>query len=101
MPWTLASAVKHTKKATTPAKKKQWAATANAVLKKTGDDAKAVKIANAAVKKKPAPAAAKPSMMSKSSASYHPDTNLPEKVLNKSKPKSKFDSESTKQKKSK
>jgi len=51
-PWTLKDAIGKTKKASTPAKKKQWAATANAVLKKTGDDAKAIKIANAAVKRK-------------------------------------------------
>jgi hypothetical protein len=54
MPWTLASAVKHTKKASTLAKKKQWAATANAVLGKSGDEGKAVRIANAAVGKHPA-----------------------------------------------
>ena len=41
----------NTKKASSPTKKKQWAATANAVLKKTGDDVAAIKIANAAVKK--------------------------------------------------
>lgn len=53
MPWTMESAIKHTKRAKSGATKKQWAATANAVLKKTGDEAKAVRIANAAVKKHP------------------------------------------------
>ncbi len=54
MPWTPKNGpARHTKKASTPAKKKQWAATANAVLKKTGDDATAIKIANAAVKRHP------------------------------------------------
>ncbi len=54
MPWTLSSGMKHTKKANTPAKKQQWASTANAVLKKSGNEGKAVRIANAAVKKKTA-----------------------------------------------
>lgn len=52
MPWTPKDAPKKTKKANTPAEKKQWAKTANAVLKKTGDDARAVRIANAAISKK-------------------------------------------------
>ncbi len=51
MPWKAKDAAKHTKKATTPAKKEKFAKTANAVLKKTGDEGKAVRIANAAVKK--------------------------------------------------
>ena len=53
MPWSMESAGKHTKKAKTPATKKQWSSTANAVLAKTGDDAQAIRIANAAVKKHP------------------------------------------------
>lgn len=53
MPWTPNDGPKrHTKKATTPAKKKAWSATANAVLKKTGDEGSAVRIANSVVKKK-------------------------------------------------
>jgi hypothetical protein len=51
MPWTLESALRHTKKASTPAKRAQWASTANAVLKSSGDEGKAVRIANAAVSK--------------------------------------------------
>jgi len=50
MPWKKTDAKKHSKKAVGP-KAKQWSATANAVLEKTGDDAKAIKIANAAIKK--------------------------------------------------
>lgn len=53
MPWTMKSATKHSAKADTPAKKKQWSDTANAVLAKSGDEGKAVRIANAAVKKHP------------------------------------------------
>jgi len=47
------SGLKHTKKANTPAKKRQWASTANAVLEKTGDEARAIRTANAAVAKHP------------------------------------------------
>ena len=50
MPWSGKDAKKKTKKADTPAKRKRWANIANDVLKKTGDDASAVKIANAAMK---------------------------------------------------
>lgn len=54
MPWKPDSGpARHTKAADTPAKKKQWSSTANAVLKKTGDDGQAVRIANAAVKNHP------------------------------------------------
>lgn len=50
MPWKSEEAKQHNKKATGK-KSKQWSATANAVLEKTGDDAKAIRIANAAIKK--------------------------------------------------
>ena len=54
MPWSENDGPsRHTKKANTPAKKKQWAAAANAVRDKTGDEGKAVRIANAAVAKHP------------------------------------------------
>ena len=54
MPWTPGDGPKrHTKAADTPAKRKQWSDTANSVLKKTGNDASAIKIANAAVKNYP------------------------------------------------
>ena len=50
MPWTAADASRFTKHA--KGKEKQWAQTANAVLKRTGDDAVAIKAANASVHKK-------------------------------------------------
>jgi len=53
MPWSDSDAPTHTKKATTTATKKQWSAVANSVLSKTNDEGKAVRIANAAVKKHP------------------------------------------------
>ncbi len=53
MPWDAKDAKGKTKKADTPAKGKQWAATANAVLDKDGDEGKAIRIANAAVAKHP------------------------------------------------
>lgn len=52
MPWSPADASGKTKKAKSPAAKKQWSATANAVLAKSGDEGKAVRIANAAVAKR-------------------------------------------------
>ena len=52
MPWTAADATRHTKSARTAAQKRKWARVANAVLKKTGNEALAIKIANAAVKVK-------------------------------------------------
>lgn len=53
MPWTLKSAPKHTKKATTKAKKHQWASVANSVLASGKSEGAAVRIANSAVKKHP------------------------------------------------
>ncbi len=52
MPWKPSDASKKNKKVDTPSEKKQWATVANKVLKSTGDDAKAVKAANAAIKKR-------------------------------------------------
>ena len=57
MPWTAASAFRHDKSAKSPASKRQWAATANAILKRTGDDARAIRGASAAVKKSSAKSA--------------------------------------------
>lgn len=51
MPWSSKDASKHTKKANTPAEKKQWAKTANAVLKSSKNEGKAVRIANASIAK--------------------------------------------------
>lgn len=52
MPWTEKDATRHTKKATSPAAKAQWSAVANKVLSSSGDDGKAIRIANAAVAKR-------------------------------------------------
>lgn len=51
IPWKPSDASGKTKKADTPASKKQWAATADAVLKKTGNEGAAIRIANSAVAK--------------------------------------------------
>ena len=51
MPWTLGDAQRHTHKATTPKSQRQWSTVANKVLKDSGNEGKAVRIANAAVKK--------------------------------------------------
>lgn len=51
MPWSPKDAQKKTKKADTPKEKEDWAKVANSVLKKTGSDAKAIKIANALIAK--------------------------------------------------
>lgn len=54
MPWKPGDGpARHTHKADTPAKRKQWASTANSVLEKTGNEGSAVRIANAAVKNHP------------------------------------------------
>jgi hypothetical protein len=50
MPWKAKDATEKTHKADTPHKQRQWASTANRVLRDTGDEGKAVRIANAAVK---------------------------------------------------
>lgn len=50
MPWSPDDGPsRHTKKANTPKKKRQWSAVANNVLKDTGDEGRAVRAANAAV----------------------------------------------------
>lgn len=60
MPWSKNDGPsRHTKKADTPAKKKQWSAVANKVLAKSGDEGKAVRIANSAVAKHPSLARAR------------------------------------------
>lgn len=50
MPWTPADAGRHNKKAKSGKAAKQWAAVANSVLQKTGDDAQAIRTANGVVK---------------------------------------------------
>lgn len=50
MPWTPSDGPsRHTKKADTPEKKRQWAKVANSVREKTGDEGRAVREANAVV----------------------------------------------------
>lgn len=52
MPWITQDATSHTKKATAASKKRQWTKVANSVLKKTGNEGKAVKVANGVIKKR-------------------------------------------------
>lgn len=52
MPWAPKDASKKTHKANSPKAKRQWSKTANEVLKRTGDEGSAVRIANAAVAKR-------------------------------------------------
>lgn len=52
MPWTAKDARSHTKKADTKKKQRQWAKAANSALKQyDGDEGRAIRVANAAVKK--------------------------------------------------
>lgn len=50
MPWTPKDAGKHNKAATNGKPAKQWAKVANSVLKRTGDDGRAIREANAVVR---------------------------------------------------
>lgn len=52
IPWTPKDAKSKTKKAKSPKAQRQWAKVANAELAKTGDDGKAIKIANGVVAKR-------------------------------------------------
>jgi hypothetical protein len=52
MPWKPGAAKRHTKKATTAKKKRQWSKVANSMLKRGASEGSAVRAANAAVKKK-------------------------------------------------
>lgn len=53
MPWHPEDAEKHTKKANTPEKQRQWATVANAALVEyNGDEEKAIKVANASMNKR-------------------------------------------------
>lgn len=49
MPWSPSDATRHTKKANTPKKKRQFADVANSVLASTGDEGRAIREANAVV----------------------------------------------------
>lgn len=52
MPWTPKDATRHTKKAKSAKSKRQWSDVSNSILKRTGDEARAVRGANAAVAKR-------------------------------------------------
>lgn len=49
MPWTASDAERHTHKATTPALQALWAKIANETLERTGDEARAIREANAVI----------------------------------------------------
>jgi hypothetical protein len=49
MPWKPSDARRHTKKANTAKKRRQFAHVANSVLRRTGDEGRAVRAGNAAV----------------------------------------------------
>jgi len=51
MPWTPSSAKRFSKRASRPALALKWARIANAVRVRTGNDARAIRIANAEIKK--------------------------------------------------
>ena len=51
MPWTARQVGKHNKRAKSAKRKRQWVEVANSVLKRTGDEGRAVREANGAVKK--------------------------------------------------
>lgn len=52
MPWTAKDAKAKTKKACSPKAKRQWANVADRVLAKTGDEGRAVREANAVIKRR-------------------------------------------------
>ncbi len=49
MPWTPSDAARKTRKASSAKKKRQWRDVANGVLKKTGNEGRAIREANAVV----------------------------------------------------
>lgn len=51
MPWQASDSTRHTKKAKSPKRKRQWRHVANAVLERTGSEGTAVRAANGVVKK--------------------------------------------------
>jgi uncharacterized protein YdaT len=51
MPWKAKDAKRHTKKAKSPKRKRQWREVANSVLRRTGDEGRAIRAANSVVKK--------------------------------------------------
>lgn len=52
MPWTAADASRHTKKARSGAARRQWSAVANSMLDRGYSEGRAVRAANAVVKKR-------------------------------------------------
>ena len=52
MPWTPRDATKHDKAAKSPKAKRQWADVADKVLAKTGNEGRAIREANAVVKRR-------------------------------------------------
>lgn len=52
MPWSPPDAKAKTKKATTSKAKRQWAAVADSALARTGDEGRAIREANAVVKRR-------------------------------------------------
>jgi hypothetical protein len=52
MPWKPSDAAGKTKKAKSPKAKRQWAHVADSVLAKTGDEGRAIREANAVVKRR-------------------------------------------------
>jgi len=52
MPWEPSDATRHTKKADTEQLRQQWASVANGVLRDSGDEGRAIRIANAHVAQK-------------------------------------------------
>jgi len=51
MPWKPSDAFRHTHKATTAKKRRQFSHVANSILERTGDEGRAIRGANAAVRK--------------------------------------------------
>lgn len=51
MPWSPSDAKRHTKKATSPKRQRQWAHVANSALKRGASEGSAVRQANAAIKR--------------------------------------------------
>lgn len=49
-PWEASDAVRHTRKAKSAVSKRQWSDVADSVLKRTGDEGRAIRIANGVVK---------------------------------------------------
>lgn len=52
MPWSPKDAKDKTKKANTPKKKRQWSKVADSVLAETGDEGRAIREADAVVKRR-------------------------------------------------